>query len=105
MRKSSIKRTTRETDISLELCLDGGDIRVDTGIGFFDHMLVSFAFHGGFGLVVEAKGDLRSDGHPPGGMWHRSRQAFREAIGDKKGIRRFASKFPMDEALAFAPRI
>lgn len=103
MRRSSIKRETRETRIELELCLDGGDIRVSTGIGFFDHMLASLAFHAGFGLAVKAEGDLNVDCH------HTAEdvgivlgQAFREALGEKAGIRRFADvHVPMDESLAF----
>ena len=102
-RSAEVKRTTKETDISLSLCLDGGEIDIDTGIGFFDHMLTSFATHSGFGLTVKAKGDLNVDGH------HTVEdigivlgQAFNKAISDKRGIRRFANVFiPMDEALAF----
>lgn len=101
MRTASLSRTTKETDISLSLCLDGGEVEVSTGIGFFDHMLTALAFYAGFGLRLEAKGDLHVDGH------HTVEdvgivlgQAFKEALGDKKGIRRFGSAFvPMDEAL------
>lgn len=101
MRSASITRTTKETAIKLTLCLDGGDVSVSTGIGFFDHMLTALAFYAGFGLQLEATGDLYVDGH------HTVEdvgivlgQAFREALGDKKGIRRFGSAFvPMDEAL------
>jgi len=103
-RESRRKRTTKETDIDVYLCLDGGDIKVDTGIGFFDHMLSSFAFHGGFGLEISAKGDLDVDFH------HTVEDtgivlgtALREAMGDKAGIRRFADvHIPMDDALSFA---
>ena len=102
-RQATINRKTKETDIALSLCLDGGEAAIATGIGFFDHMLNSFAAHGGFGLQLAAKGDLEVDGH------HTVEdvgivlgQAFRQALGDKRGIRRFASCFiPMDEALAF----
>lgn len=98
------KRITKETEIEIRLCLDGGDIKVDTGIGFFDHMLHSFAFHGGFGLELTAKGDLDVDFH------HTVEDtgivlgtALREAMGDKVGIQRFADvHIPMDEALSFA---
>ncbi len=104
MRTSEITRTTKETDITLKLNLDGGEVRVDTGIGFFDHMLNSFATHGGFGLELTAKGDLEVDGH------HTVEdvgivlgKAFNEALGDKGSIERFGSFYvPMDEALAFA---
>jgi imidazoleglycerol-phosphate dehydratase len=103
MRKAAIKRTTFETDIELELCLDGGDISVETGIGFFDHMLSSFAFHGSFGLVVKAGGDLEVDcHHTVEDVGIVLGQAFREASGDRVGIRRFSDAYiPMDEALAF----
>ncbi len=58
MRSAYVERKTKETDIKLKLNLDGGDIKIDTGIGFFDHMLNSFATHGRFGLEVSVKGDL-----------------------------------------------
>jgi len=104
MRNAEINRKTKETDISLKLNLDGGDISIDTGIGFFDHMLNSFAAHGGFGLSVKVKGDLNVDDH------HTIEDtgivlgaAFKEALGDKSSIDRFASFYvPMDEALSFA---
>lgn len=104
MRFSEINRKTKETDISLTLNLDGGDVSIDTGIGFFDHMLNSFAVHGGFGLSVKVKGDLYVDDH------HTIEdtgivlgKAFNEALGDKSSIERFGSFYvPMDEALAFA---
>lgn len=103
MRSASITRTTKETDISLKLCLDGGEVKVSTGIGFFDHMLTALAFYAGWGLELTATGDLHVDGH------HTVEdtgivlgQALREALGDKKGIHRFGSAFvPMDEALCF----
>ena len=87
----------------MALCLDGGEAAVSTGIGFFDHMLTALAFYGGLGLHLEAKGDLEVDGH------HTVEdtgivlgQAFRQALGDRKGIQRFASAYiPMDEALCF----
>ncbi len=101
MRVSDIQRKTKETQIELKLDLDGGEVRVETGIGFFDHMLTALAFYAGFGLELKAVGDLAVDGH------HTVEdvgiclgQALREALGEKKGIRRFASAFiPMDEAL------
>lgn len=103
MRTSEIIRTTKETDITASLCVDGGEVKVDTGIGFFDHMLCAFAVHGGFGLNLKAKGDLNVDGH------HTVEdtgivlgKAFSEALGDKSGINRYGSFYiPMDEALAF----
>ena len=104
MRASVQERKTRETEIKVELCLDGGEVRIQTGIGFFDHMLTAFAVHGGFGLTVLAKGDLEVDCH------HTVEdtgivlgKAFAEALGDKGGIARFGSFYiPMDETLAFA---
>ena len=100
-RTAAIRRTTKETDIDLKLSLDGGEVRVSTGIGFFDHMLTALAFNAGFGLELTVRGDLQVDGH------HTVEdtgialgQAIRQALGEKKGIRRFGSCFvPMDEAL------
>ena len=63
MRSAEIIRKTKETDIELRLNLDGGERKIDTGIGFFDHMLNSFAVHSGFGLEITCKGDLEVDGH------------------------------------------
>lgn len=104
MRSVELNRKTKETDINLSLNLDGGETVIDTGIGFFDHMLNSFAVHGGFGLKVKVKGDLEVDDH------HTIEdtgivlgQAFSKALGDKSSIERFGSFYvPMDEALAFA---
>ena len=103
LRAYSIERKTKETQVSVALCLDGGEAAVSTGIGFFDHMLTALAFYGGLGLHLEAKGDLEVDGH------HTVEdtgivlgQAFRQALGYRKGIQRFASAYiPMDEALCF----
>lgn len=103
MRTASVSRETKETRISAQLSLDGGEVSVATGIGFFDHMLTAFAVHGGFGLVLKADGDLEVDCH------HTIEdtgivlgQAFAEALGDKAGINRFGSFYvPMDEALGF----
>ncbi len=104
MRTSEITRKTKETDITLKLDLDGGEVKVSTGIGFFDHMLNSFATHGGFGLELCCKGDLEVDGHhtvEDAGIV--LGKAFCEALGDKSSIERFGSFYvPMDEALAFA---
>lgn len=104
MRAATINRKTKETDIALSLNLDGGEVSVDTGVGFFNHMLNSFATHGGFGLTVSVKGDLEVDEH------HTVEdtgivlgKALAEALGDKGSIDRFGSFYvPMDEALAFA---
>lgn len=102
MRTAAIARTTTETDISLKLCLDGsGKSVLNTGCGFLDHMLTLFAKHGRFDLEVNCKGDVEVDYH------HTAEdiaivlgEAFKSALGDKKGINRYASeKIPMDEAL------
>lgn len=102
-RAYSIERKTKETEVRISLCLDGGEVSVSTGIGFFDHMLTAFAFYGGLGLELTVKGDLEVDGH------HTVEdtgivlgQALSRALGDRKGIRRYGSAFvPMDEALCF----
>lgn len=96
-------RKTTETQISVKLSVDGtGKSRIDTGIGFLDHMLELFAFWGFFDLEVKAKGDLKVDIH------HTNEdvglvlgQAFKEALGDKKGIRRIGFAYaPMEEVIA-----
>lgn len=102
MRTSNIQRNTKETKINIELNLDGGEVEISTGIGFFDHMLTAFGVHGGFGLRVEVKGDLEVDTH------HTAEdtgivlgKAFKEALGDMSGIERYGSfSIPMDESLA-----
>ncbi len=101
-RTAEIKRETKETQIELELNLDGrGNATVDTGIGFFDHMLEGFAKHGLFDLKIQATGDLHVDGHhtvEDTGIVLGS--AIKEAIGDKKGIKRYGNMIlPMDDAL------
>ncbi|MBR0151800.1 MAG: imidazoleglycerol-phosphate dehydratase HisB [Synergistaceae bacterium] len=102
MRKSEIKRATKETDICLSLCLDGsGKSEVDTGCGFLNHMLTLFASHGRFDLSVKCTGDYDVDFH------HTVEDvgiclglAFSEALGAKKGITRYGNMIlPMDEAL------
>ena len=102
-RRAEVRRKTTETDISLSLRLDGtGDADVATGIGFLDHMLELFAHHGRFDLTVKAGGDLHVDGHHTvEDIGLALGQALREAVGDKRGIRRYGSfLLPMDEALA-----
>jgi imidazoleglycerol-phosphate dehydratase len=102
-RTVAVSRETAETDVDLTLSVDGdGDAEVDTGVGFYDHMLASFAKHGLFDLTVDCDGDLGVDEH------HTVEdvaivlgQAFDEALGDRRGIRRFADRqVPMDEARA-----
>ncbi|MBQ3899887.1 MAG: imidazoleglycerol-phosphate dehydratase HisB [Lachnospiraceae bacterium] len=102
MRESKISRKTKETDIELSLNIDGsGKNSIDTGIGFFDHMLEGFSKHGFFDLDVKIKGDLRVDGH------HSVEDcgivlgnAIKEAVGDKAGINRYGYfVLPMDEVL------
>jgi len=102
-RRAEVHRVTSETDIAVTLTLDGtGAAEVSTGIGFLDHMLELFAHHGGFDLVVAAHGDLGVDGHHTvEDIGLALGQALNEALGDKRGIRRFGSfLLPMDEALA-----
>ncbi len=104
-RTATVTRTTNETDISATLDLDGtGAAEVETGIGFFDHMLAAFARHGLFDLAMRAQGDLEVDGHhtvEDAGIV--LGQAFAQALGDKRGIQRFGSlALPMDEALVLA---
>ena len=102
-RTAAVSRETAETTIDCTLDVDGdGEARVETGIGFFDHMLTSFAKHGLFDLTVDCDGDLAVDDH------HTVEdvaivlgEAFAEALGDKRGIVRFADrKVPLDEAVA-----
>ncbi len=104
-RTASVERTTAETSITLRVDIDGtGSTSVETGLPFFDHMLAQLGRHGGLDLTVEAKGDLEIDAHHTvedvgialGG-------ALKEALGDKAGVRRFASvAVPLDEALVEA---
>nr|WP_304518508.1 MULTISPECIES: imidazoleglycerol-phosphate dehydratase HisB [unclassified Adlercreutzia] len=104
-RTATVERTTKETDISVEINLDGtGVVDVDTGVPFFDHMLDAFGRHGLFDLRVRARGDVEVDAH------HTVEdvgivlgQAIARALGDKRGIARFGSQLlPMDEALVLA---
>lgn len=102
MRTAEIERNTKETQIQISLDLDGGEVNVSTGIGFFDHMLTAFGVHGGFGLNVQVTGDLEVDTH------HTVEDtgialglAFKQALGDMGGINRYGSFYiPMDESLA-----
>lgn len=102
MRTSEISRKTAETDVYVKICLDGsGTSEISTGIGFLDHMLTLFAKHSRFDLVVKCDGDLEVDGH------HTTEDigialgtAFKNALADKRGIKRYGSTIlPMDEAL------
>lgn len=103
VRQATICRETKETQIALHLNLEGGERKIETGIGFFDHMLNSFAVHSGFGLILKCTGDLEVDGH------HTVEdvgivlgQALARILGDRAGIARFGSAYvPMDEALGF----
>lgn len=104
MRTASLSRKTRETDISVALNLDGGgNAQIQTGIGFFDHMLTALCVHGGFDLTVKAQGDLEVDCH------HTIEDtgivlgtAFKKALEGSGPIRRYGSAYiPMDEALGF----
>ena len=102
MRSAVVERNTKETQVKIELNLDGGDIKINTGIGFFDHMLTAFGYHAGFGLKVDVKGDLEVDTH------HTAEDtgivlgtAFKKALGDFSGIERYGFfSIPMDESLA-----
>jgi len=105
MRYAELSRKTSETEINVKLDIDGTGVRqIDTGIGFFDHMLDLFARHGQLDLTLTAKGDLNVDEH------HTMEdtgialgEAFAKAVGDKAGINRYATQFvPMDEVLAFS---
>lgn len=101
-RTATRRRTTKETSIAIEIDLDGsGTTDVSTGIPFYDHMLDQLGRHGGFDLTVRATGDLHIDTHHTvEDVAIALGEAFREALGDKAGIRRFASgRFPLDEAL------
>ena len=103
MRIADIERKTKETDIKLHLNIDGkGDSKISTGIGFFDHMLESFARHGQFDLNIDCTGDLHVDyHHTVEDVGIVLGQAFDKAINDKKGIKRFGyACTPMDETLS-----
>lgn len=101
MREAEIVRKTRETDIALELNLDGGTYKIDTNCGFLNHMLELFAVHSGFGLNVKCVGDVDVDfHHTVEDVGIVLGQAFLRALGDKRGINRYADVvIPMDESL------
>ncbi|HEY3119582.1 MAG TPA: imidazoleglycerol-phosphate dehydratase HisB [Vicinamibacteria bacterium] len=102
-RRSEIARKTRETDVKVALDLDGrGRSRIATGIGFFDHMLTSFATHGRFDLDVRCKGDLHVDAHHSvEDVGITIGDALLQGLGDKRGIVRFGHAYvPLDEALS-----
>ena len=102
MRQAAINRKTAETDVDLTLRLDGvGSYEIDTGVGFLDHMLTLFAKHGRFDLTVVCRGDVEvDDHHSVEDIGIALGEAFSEAMGDKRGIRRYGDTIlPMDEAL------
>jgi imidazoleglycerol-phosphate dehydratase len=104
-RSAVVQRKTRETDITLSLALDGsGESSIDTGVGFFDHMLTLFARHGFFDLTVTCRGDTRVDyHHSVEDVGIALGSAFHQALGDKAGIARYGfSCVPMEYALARA---
>jgi imidazoleglycerol-phosphate dehydratase len=100
-RPAEIKRKTNETDVSLLVDLDGGDVLAETGVGFLDHMLDLLGRHGGLGLAVKASGDLETGAHHTvEDVGIALGQAIDEALGERVGIRRYAhAEVPMDEAL------
>lgn len=104
MKRGFVERKTKETDVSVEVIIDGkGKADVNTGIGFFDHMLTALSVHSGISMNIKCKGDLQVDGH------HTVEdtgivlgQALSQALSDKSGIARYGSAYiPMDEALGF----
>lgn len=102
-RKARLDRKTKETRISLELDLDGtGDVQIETGVGFFDHMLSQLGHHSRMNLAVKAQGDTHiDDHHTVEDVGILLGMALKEALGDKSGIRRFGSSaVPLDDALA-----
>ncbi|HJP16929.1 MAG TPA: imidazoleglycerol-phosphate dehydratase HisB [Acidimicrobiales bacterium] len=104
MRKAKTERTTAETTVSVEVSLDGGSVEVSTGIPFFDHMLDQLGKHSGIGLEIRCDGDLTIDAHHTvEDVGITLGETFQKALGDKTGVRRFASiSVPLDEALVEA---
>jgi imidazoleglycerol-phosphate dehydratase len=100
-RRARVERKTKESDIIVELDLDGtGQVSVDTGVPFFDHMLTSLGSHASFDLTIKATGDIEIEGHH---TIEDTAIVLGQALGEKKGIRRFGDAFiPMDETLAHA---
>lgn len=101
-RKAKIERRTSETEVSLELALDGGAVAPSTGVGFFDHMLELVGRHGRLGLTIDASGDLETGAHHTvEDVGIALGQGLDQALGDRHGIRRYGDAVvPMDEALA-----
>lgn len=101
MRKAEIERNTKETKIKVGLCLDGGEVKIESGSGYFNHMLTLFASHAGFGLEVFCDGDVEVDFHHScEDIGIALGQAFNAAIGNKVGINRYGNMIlPMDETL------
>lgn len=101
-REAKVERNTQETQIAVEVCLEGGAVEVETGVGFFDHMLEALARHGGLGLRVSANGDLETGSHHTvEDVGITIGRALDDALGDRSGITRFGSALiPMDDALA-----
>ena len=100
-RTAKVERKTKETQVTVELSLEGGEVAPSTGVGFFDHMLELLGRHAGLGLVVEAKGDLETGAHHTvEDVGIAFGQALDQALGDRGGIRRYGhAVVPMDEAL------
>lgn len=104
MRRGFVERNTLETKVKVKINLDGsGKAEIDTGIGFLDHMLTLFTFHSKFDLTVKCRGDLQVDDHHSiEDLGICLGQSFKDALGEKIGIRRYSTVYiPMDESLAY----